>query len=267
MATKHPGHRGERATHAPTPVEPERQTDAPVLAKGTRKDLSKQATSASLREDLSTIAHDLKNPLGVIVLEVQALESRMGRAVPAVHHGLERIAQNAMFVERLLSGLLDLVASEEGELELRVERVDLPILLRETLDRAVASMDRPRVMLDIRDNLAVTGDSMRLERVVANLLDNALKYGSREAPVTVRLDRRAGSACISVIDSGPGLQPHEIETCFERFHRGDRGSPGHGLGLYIARRIVEAHKGRIGVQTAPGKGARFYVLLPLDAAR
>ena len=262
MPTKDP-HR-PRATPVASPPVGESEPQVPVFAKGTREDLSKQAGTASLREDLSAIAHDLKNPLGVIVLEIQALESRLGRAVPAVHHGLERIAQNAMFVERLLSGLLDLVASDEGELQLRVEHVDLPVMLRETLDRAVSSVDRSRVLLDIRETLAVTGDSMRLERVVANLVDNALKHASREAPVTVRLDRRAGCACISVIDSGPGLQPHEVETCFERFHR-DRASQGHGLGLYIARKIVEAHKGRIGVQTAQGKGARFYVMLPLDA--
>jgi signal transduction histidine kinase len=233
------------------------------VAKGTRDDLDPQArASHGLREDLSAIVHDLKNPLGVIVLEAQALEQRLGRAAESVHHSLERIAMNAMYVERLVSWLLDLAATDEGKLQLRLERVDLAVLVRSTVERAVPSADRGRVFIDVRRTLSVRGDAMRLERVVANLVDNALKHGPRDLPVTVRLDERAGDACVSVIDQGAGLAPEDVNTCFERYHRGAR-SEGHGLGLYLSRKIIEAHRGRIGVQTTRGKGARFYFVLPL----
>jgi signal transduction histidine kinase len=242
----------------------EQETGLPQLGRGTRDQLADAATAASgLREDLSTIVHDLKNPLGVILLEAQALGQRLGRAAPSVHHSLERITMNAMYVERLASWLLDLAASEEGKLDLRLERVDLAVLVRSTVERAVASFDRPRVVVDVRRPLSVRGDAMRLERVVANLLDNALKHGPRDLQVTVRLDERDNDACVSVIDHGPGLAPDEVAACFERYRRGAR-SEGHGLGLYISRKIIEAHRGRIGVQTTCGKGARFYFVLPLN---
>jgi signal transduction histidine kinase len=247
---------------APATAEPAQPGGVPYVARGTR-DLEQQARLARhLRDDLSAIAHDLKNPLGVILLEVNALEQRLGHAAPAVHHGLERIAQNTQFVERLVSGLLDLVSSDDGMLELRLERVDLARLLHATAQRAVPSGERHRVEVDVRFTPILNADPTRLERVVANLIDNALKHSPRGTPVTVRLDQRGDQACVSVIDAGSGLDAAELDGCFERYHRGAHVRQGHGLGLYICRKIIEAHRGRIGVQSAAGKGARFYFLLP-----
>jgi signal transduction histidine kinase len=104
---------------------------------------------------------------------------------------------------------------------------------------------------------------MRIERVLSNLVANALKHGA-PAPVTVRLEVVRRFARISVIDGGPGMTAEHAREMFERYRHGSQ-SQGYGLGLYISRHIVEAHGGRIGVASAPGRGSRFYFELPISS--
>jgi signal transduction histidine kinase len=247
----------------------------PVLAVGTRDSLVDQARAAARRaatvedEDVTSLAHDLKNPLTIIMLESTQIEQRLGlKITPAVQRGLERITQNAAYIDRLISDMLDMAQADAGQLELRLERIDLSRLLRDAVGRAVPTQDRNRVRLEVRDILFVLGDEMRLERVVTNLVHNALKYGGDFGPVTVRLDARGAYACVSVIDTGPGLTAEESRIIFERYRRAKRthtSQQGYGLGLYTSRRIIQAHKGRIGIASQPGRGARFFFELPAIA--
>ena len=256
-----------RAGTAPPAAEPE----LPHLAKGTRDDVTREAHRAvesrrarAIDDDIESVAHDVKTPLSIIMLEANVLEQRLGSVVPPqVRHGLDRILTNASYIDRLVSDLLDLGCHDAGRLEMRFERVQLDDLLHRALERAVSTLDRVRVTVDIRAHVTVMGDPVRLERVISNLLANALKHGGRRAPVTVRLESQRRIARISVIDSGPGLSAEECRAVFERYRRGHTRSDGHGLGLYISRRIVEAHRGRIGVASTPGKGCRFYFEIPL----
>lgn len=246
----------------------------PVLAAGTRDSLFDEAREAQRRvtassmaadEEVAALAHDLKTPLTIIMLEASQIEQRLGRKVaPAVQRGLERIAQNAAYIDHLISNLLDTASADAGRLELRLERIDLSRLLRDAVGRAVPTADRGRVKLEIRDVLFVQGDELRLERVVSNLVHNALKYAGNQGPVTVRLDARGAYACVSVIDTGPGLTAEESRVIFDRYRRANRTGDqhGYGLGLYTSRRIIEAHKGRIGIASQPGRGSRFFFELP-----
>lgn len=245
----------------------------PVLAAGTRNDVSDKARAAreaaaysasGSKDDIAALAHDLKNPLTIIMLEASQIEQRLGSRTPAeVVRGLDRIAHNAAYIDRLVSDMLDVAAADAGKLDLRVERIDLARILREALTRCVAAPDLPRVRLEIGDVLFAEGDEVRIERVITNLLTNAMKYADHGA-ITLRLERRGGYACISVTDQGPGLSTDEARRVFERYRRASTGTQqGYGLGLYTARRIVEAHRGRIGVASQPGKGARFYFELPI----
>jgi signal transduction histidine kinase len=245
----------------------------PVLAAGTRDSLVDKAREAVRRaetvedEDVASLAHDLKNPLTIIMLEATQIEQRLGLKIsPAVQRGLERISQNAAYIDRLISDMLDMAQADAGRLELRLERIDLSRLLRDAVGRAVPTQDRNRVRLEIRDVLFVRGDEMRLERVVTNLVHNALKYAEL-GPVTVRLDARGAYACVSVIDTGPGLTAEDSRLIFDRYQRAKRPSQhqGYGLGLYTSRRIIEAHKGRIGIASQPGRGSRFFFELPAVA--
>ena len=246
----------------------------PILAVGTRDQLNEQAREATRRaavtgtagdDEVAALAHDLKNPLTIIMLESSQIETRLGPKIPpTVLRGLERIAQNASYIDRLVSDLLDMAASDAGRLELRLDRIDLSRLLRDAVGRAVPTQERGRIRLDIRDVLFVNGDEIRLERVVTNLVHNALKYGGEQGPVTVRLDARGAYACVSVIDTGPGLSAEDARMVFDRFRRAKTETQaGHGLGLYTSRRIIEAHKGRIGIASQLGRGARFFFELPI----
>jgi signal transduction histidine kinase len=247
----------------------------PVLAAGTQDSLADKAREATRRaatvedDDVTALAHDLKNPLTIIMLESTQIEQRLGlKITPAVQRGLERIAQNAAYIDRLISDMLDTAQADAGRLELRLERIDLSRLLRDAVGRAVPTQERNRVRLEIRDVLFVHGDEMRLERVVTNLVHNALKYGGDFGPVTVRLDARGAYACVSVIDTGPGLSAEDSRVIFERYRRAKRPmsqQQGYGLGLYTSRRIIEAHKGRIGIASQPGRGSRFFFELPAAA--
>jgi signal transduction histidine kinase len=246
----------------------------PVLAAGTRDSLADKAREATRRaatvedEDVASLAHDLKNPLTIIMLESTQIEQRLGlKITPAVQRGLERISQNAAYIDRLISDMLDMAQADAGRLELRLERIDLSRLLRDAVGRAVPTQERNRVRLEIRDVLFVRGDEMRLERVVTNLVHNALKYGGELGPVTVRLDARGAYACVSVIDTGPGLSAEDSRVIFDRYQRAKRpqSQQGYGLGLYTSRRIIEAHKGRIGIASQSGRGSRFFFELPAVA--
>lgn len=242
----------------------------PVVAMGTRDDLADKARAArsaseSTNDDVAALAHDLKNPLTIIMLEATQIEQRMGsRTTPAISRGLERIAQNAAYVDRLVSDLLDLASADAGKLDLRIERLDLARILSDAVNRAVPTQDRGRVRLEIRDIVYAEGDETRIERVVTNLLSNAFKYSEQDAPVTLRLDKRGRMACVSVVDQGTGLTADEVGRVFERYRRATTGmTHGYGLGLYTCRRIIEAHNGKIGVDSTPGRGSRFYFELPL----
>jgi len=251
----------------------EEEEATPVLAAGTRDNLADKARAAvrntptnlqkppRFDDDVASLAHDLKNPLTIIMLETSQIEARLGvRTTPAVQRGLERIAQNAAYIDRLVSDLLDLTQHEAGKLELRLETIDLARLLQDAVGRAVPTADRGRVQLDVRQVLWVNADDTRLERVVSNLVNNALKYCT--GVVTVRLDQRGSHACVSVIDSGPGLTAEESRQIFERYRRASTSQQGYGLGLHTSRRIIEAHRGRIGIASQLGRGSRFFFELP-----
>ena len=269
-------------TKIPTPPETPRvdvtsePEELPVVsAKGTRESLPQIAIPRTgtadiepteIKERLTLIAHDLKTPLSIIMLESQLMGERLPLdQMPAVAHGLERIAQNAAYIDRLVADLLDLASVEAGQLQLqlRIERVELCALLEETLERAVSSVDRGRVHLEILNPCAVRADRNRLERVIANFISNALKYSA--SPITITLEHADGRARVTVMDLGRGLTPEQAATVFDRYRRAGntRGRDGYGLGLYISRKIIDAHGGRIGVHSAAGIGSQFYFELDI----
>jgi signal transduction histidine kinase len=244
----------------------EDEEPTPVIAAGTIEDLDDAAQLARARaatipdDDVAALAHDLKNPLTIIMLETTQIEQRLDPTPAPIQRGLERIAQNAAYIDRLVSDLLDMASHEAGKLELRIDTIDVARVLRDAVGRAVPTVDRHRVRLVIGTSCHVEGDEMRIERVVSNLVSNALKYC--DGAITVQLEARGSFACVSVIDSGPGLSPDESRTVFDRYRRGATTTSGYGLGLYASRRIIEAHRGRIGVTSHPGHGSRFFFEIP-----
>jgi K+-sensing histidine kinase KdpD len=219
-------------------------------------------------EDVAQIVHDLKSPLATIALEADLLDCKVDAADHTyTHKVIARITHNVGFLDRMIHDLLDLCSLHATSLALHRTSTELGALLERTVDRVVASRDRHRVFLEIPDRVTLSIDDLRIERVVANLVDNALKYTPPCAGVVVRLDTYADHCCVSVIDAGPGLSPAEMAVVFDKYRRLGRATcHGTGLGLFVSKRIVEAHGGTIGVQSVHGVGSRFFFELPLADA-
>jgi two-component system, NarL family, sensor histidine kinase EvgS len=231
------------------------------------RDVSKRYELERFRDEfLEFISHDLKNPLSIISLQARVLARQLsGRGLPEEAHAVDVITQSAAFIDRLVRELLEMAYVESQRMELNLETVALGPFLQAILERTISSFDRLRVRLEAPLPVTAPIESRRIERVVVNFLQNALKYSPPGSPIAVRLEARDGMAEVSVLDQGPGLSSEEASYVFDKYRRASGASrkEGLGLGLYISRRIVEAHGGRIGVESTPGRGARFYFQVPL----
>jgi signal transduction histidine kinase len=217
------------------------------------------------REDLlHVVSHDLRAPLGALIGQAQLLRRRDAGDAWVVARA-DAILRAASRLDSMVEDLVDAARSESGHLRLALERVDLEPFLEELLERMGASLevDRVRLSLPGAGRLAVRADPRRLERILVNLITNALKFAP-EGTVRLGADRGDGWVAISVADDGPGIDAADVGRLFTRYYRG-RQAPsvdGLGLGLYGARLLVEAHGGRLSVQSSPGEGATFRVELP-----
>jgi signal transduction histidine kinase len=218
-----------------------------------------------LREiDVAQIVHDLKNPLATMALETCLLDEKLARGDNGgARSAVARITRNIEFVDRMVEDLLDSCSIDAGQFEIHRQPTELRAIIERVVERTVAGRDRDRVAVEAPHPIVLAIDDLRIERVVANLLGNALKYAPR-GPITVRLERVESSARLSVSDSGPGMTPPEMAYVFDKYRRAAaaHGLTGNGLGLYVSKKIVETHGGRIGVDSVGGGGSRFFFELP-----
>jgi CheY-like chemotaxis protein len=231
------------------------------------RDISQRRELERFRDEyVGYISHDLKNPLSIITLQARLLARKLAdRGLDDERCAVETIAQSAAFIDKLVRDLLEMSYLEAQDIQIHKEPTELPTFLRVVLERSVSTSDRARVRLEIRDVVTAWIDGTRVERVVANFVQNALKYAPPDSPILVRLHARDGMAVVSVIDEGPGLTADEASYVFDKYRRTVSAAPreGLGLGLYISRKIVEAHDGRIGVDAAAGKGSTFFFEIPI----
>jgi len=236
----------------------------------TIQDITARRELEQLQQDyVGLISHDLRNPLQVIALRTQLLQRLLQE------RGLTREAaltgslfQNTRQMSWLVEELLENSILEAGQVELRREPTDLVLFLEEVLERDLPPDTRERFLLEAAGPLPpVLVDPPRLERVVVNLLTNALKYTPPATPIELHLQQAGEAVELSVRDHGLGLLPEEAVRLFQKYYRTKEGrrAKGAGLGLYICRLIVEAHGGGIRVASQPGQGAVFTITLPLKA--
>jgi signal transduction histidine kinase len=222
---------------------------------------------AAAEELVTVVAHDLRNYLAPVQGRVQILKQR------AIREGREPDRRDAEAAERstrrlvrLVSDLLDVGRIGQGLFELERAPLELVALVRE----AVGALEMPdrEVVLRAPEEIVLEGDPVRLRQVIDNLLSNASKHTAPGLAITVEVELRAADggrwASLSVANPGPGIDPALASRIFTRFARGP-GSEGLGLGLYLAREIARAHGGTLELETAPGRGARFYLRLPAGA--
>jgi signal transduction histidine kinase len=242
----------------------ERERDARVLAVLAGEKL---ARADQYRADLvRMLSHDIRTPLSVLVS--QAFLARRRAATPEALRSAEIVATSARRIATMIDDLVDAMHLETGQLSLARRAVDFAEFARELKERLADALPVARVQVDPAPGLPpLEVDPDRLERIVVNLLANALKYSPEPTPVRLRAVPRDGEILISVRDEGPGIAPEDLPHVFERFYRSAsvRGTEGLGLGLYICRKLVDAHGGRIWVESDRGAGAEFHVALPAAA--
>lgn len=251
-------------------AQPEAAPDAPArMANGT-SEMERLAHEAPelhdvRHEDLARLVHDFRGPLGTIALEAALCADRLAGDANGAQRALTRIGRNVAFLDRLVMDVLDLCSLHAGQFQLRRVPTELGALLEQVIERAVPTRDRGRVLLQLEARVTLALDDLRLERVVANLLHNALAYAPPATVVVVRLRREAAAATVSVIDVGQTLAASDLTRIFdERNGLGaHRAGSGFGLGLYLSKQIVEAHGGAIGVESIRGAGTRFFFELPI----
>jgi len=231
-----------------------------------------RAEAASrMRQDLvAIVSHDLRNPLSAITSSVTLLE----RVLPAdaatrAPKYVETIARSAERMGRLISDLLDVASIDAGRLSVDPATRDVATLLADAIEmlRPVAAGKSIRLDAEpLPQPLAVHADQERVLQVLSNLLGNAVKFTREGGAISVRAEPEDALVRVSVIDTGPGISAEQMPHLFDRYWQAKRdGRLGIGLGLSIAKGIVEAHGGRIWAESTLGKGAAFHFTLPAAA--
>jgi signal transduction histidine kinase len=219
------------------------------------------------REDtLSIVSHDLKNPLAAMLLGVQRLTRLVDDPKkPQAEQLLEKLERTIRGMNRLIESLLDLARIEAGRLHLE-KRPESPLSVAaravEPLEPLAAQRGQRIELLVAGDLPPMTWDPDRMVQVIANLVGNAIKFSPDGAAIRVRAEREPSVIRFAVQDDGPGIAAEVVEHLFDRFWQPEGQKRGHGLGLFIVKGVVEAHGGRVWVETAPGRGATFLFTIP-----
>ena len=219
---------------------------------------------------LAGIAHDIRSPLMVIRGSTEMLLMEETLSQTTLERDCARIMRQVERMEQMLTDFVDARGIESGMLELTPCDVDLGELAREVTDRFRAVAPSHELVVDAPSSpITVRCDELRLEQVLVNLITNAIKYSPDGGRVVIAARGDGGGwATLSVTDQGIGIPPDQQTAIFEPFHRvaaASSGIAGSGLGLAVSKRIVERHGGRIEVDSQPGRGTTFRVLLPASA--
>jgi two-component system, OmpR family, phosphate regulon sensor histidine kinase PhoR len=232
-------------------------------------DLTRLKQLERTREEfVANVSHELRTPLSLIKGYVETLLDGASKNPEVSEHFLQIIARNAERLDLLIQDLLTISALESGRVQLKLQ----PVQLHAIADKVVADLksradSRSITLRNELPDLTVNADEGRLEQVLANLVDNAIKYGRPQGNVVLG-GNNVGTEKIEIFvrDDGPGIPTESLDRVFERFYRVDkarsRDAGGTGLGLSIVKHIVQNHGGEVWAKSEPGKGATFFFTLP-----
>ena len=229
---------------------------------------AEQATRA--RDDvLAVVAHDLRNPLNTVTMAISLMLETTPLERTQERRQQEIVRRAADRMNRMIQDLLDVKRMESGHLTIDAKPESADVLVNDTIEmlRPLASGGSIVMEANVADNLpSVLADSARIQQVLSNLVGNAVKFTPRQGRITVAADRLEEEVRFAVIDTGPGIPPEQVPHIFGRFWQARSSDHrGIGLGLAIAKGIVEAHRGRIWVESQVGVGSTFYFTLPTTA--
>jgi two-component system, NarL family, sensor kinase len=229
-----------------------------------------------MQEDFTaTLTHDLKTPLLGAIETLNAFQDeRFGAIHPAQHQVISTMIRSHRTSSQLLDTLLDVYRNDAEGLNLDLTLVDLTALAEETASTLMDLAANRRVHLsfnygeaNIRRSLWVRGDRLQLQRVLTNLLMNAIHHSRRGDRIEIQLESQASHQVVKILDTGSGIPPDELSHLFERFYQGqtNRQAKGTGLGLYLSRQIITAHGGTIWAENRAPFGALFGFKVPITA--
>ncbi len=216
------------------------------------------------------VAHELRNPLQSISLQLEMAMRRVGSAesVPLARRTIERMLEECRKLNRLVADLLDAARLSERPLDLELRSVEVAQLVEGAVEGSAGALEGRELRVSAPAELPpVRGDLLRLEQVLLNLLENAAKYSAPESPIDLVASASGGGLLLEVHDRGEGIAPAELPRLFERYYQTKRPQErrkGLGLGLYIAKGLVEAHGGKLWAESERGRGSSFFVWLPAD---
>jgi PAS domain S-box-containing protein len=237
-------------------------------ARRARADANTAEAAVRMRDEfLSVAAHELKTPMTSVKIAAQLLKRSLAGAelTPAQHRAIATVDRQITKLGRLVVQLLDTVRLQGGGLALQVEDVDIAALVREAVEEARGLSTNHEFAVEAPDSLRVRIDPLRIEQVLLNLLDNAVKFMPEGGQIDVKVSTSVTTVVLSVRDRGLGVSAEHRSRLFDRFYQAHPDRSGMGLGLYIARQIVERHGGTIYAESPAGGGTRFVISLPIGA--
>ena len=220
------------------------------------------------QEFLSNISHELRTPLTSILAFIETLEN--GAIDDEVNNRrfLKIIRKNAQRMHFLINDISELSAIESGNVKIKLKEVKLSALIEEVFSSLSANAKERNILLEneVPEEVLVLADVTRLEQMLTNLIDNAIKFNRENGSVTVRHKQEVSSDFIEVSDTGEGILQEQLSRIFERLYRGDRARSreigGTGLGLAIVKHLARLHNGEVSVSSNLGKGSTFIIELP-----
>jgi PAS domain S-box-containing protein len=222
---------------------------------------------------LATVSHELRTPLATIKgYSTLILDYFAQLDAEETKDYLKSIDISTDRLTKLVENLLDTSRMDSGLLKLKKSPVDIMQLIKGVVTEASIRAEQYHIILKpVRKLPMISIDTRRIRQVLDNLIDNAMKFSPPQKKIVISVDRSGTELIISVTDQGPGIPPEEITNIFERMYRIEQrrytGSDGIGLGLYICKRLVQGHGGRIWAESTPGRGSTFRFTLPLAATK
>jgi PAS domain S-box-containing protein len=211
------------------------------------------------------VAHDLRSPLSAIQNLAYILQSGWEEMLQSTKlEYIDRIAARTSLMTALVDDLFDVVQLDSGQLEIEHVEFDVGEIIHSAIADSFSAETASKIRTTFADDRTAIGDPRRTRQVVVNLLTNAAKFSPADEPIEVLVVRQPATVSIAIVDRGPGVPHDQQHLLFQRFSRlpAGRETPGMGMGLFIAKSLVEAQGGRIAVDSAPGQGSTFRFTLP-----
>lgn len=233
-------------------------------------DLTEMKRLEQVRRDfVANVSHELRTPLAALKSVVETLRGGAMDDRDLARDFLSKADSEVDRLVQMVEELLELSRIESGEVPMTLGPVDMGAIVSSAAERLRPQAERQGLVLTVTVPAglpAVTGDAVRLERAVVNLIQNSLKFTPAGGRVDVEARLDNGSLSVTVSDTGVGIEPEDLPRIFERFYKGDRarGGAGSGLGLAVVKHTAEAHGGAVRAESEPGKGSRFTLSLPLE---